>query len=705
MQPRPLALALLAALPALAHGENATTLKPITLTSEQGASENNYTLPANSTATGLDLSLRQTPQSVSIVTARQLDDQQANTLGQALDQTPGIYHRTWGNTNSGYNIYLSRGYTLDNYRIDGASRQGMNGTQAFNNSDSAIYESLSLVRGATGLASGTGEPGGVLELTRKRPTREARTSIEAGGGNWSHIRTVLDSSGALNRDGSLRGRGIAVYDHGGDWQRRAKQDRGTLYGILEYDFTPDTTLTLGLQHNQMRARGSSMHSFETYYGNGESGYRPTPFGPRDNAGTRWSYNKSRSSEIFTRVNHRLNENWQLDAQYSYSFGKREQEYGVVGSVAVQHDGTARLTSGYWEHAPKEHNLDLNISGKYPLWGREHELKIGASYNHYDDSHNPLYARNVTPGGNIFTFQGDIARVAYPYKGIGGEKSHSASLYASTNLHLTDRWSILAGTRLTHWQANKRDHYNNFKTETQKENAILTPYLGTSYDLSDWLSAYASYSTIYKPQDKEDQNHRRLDPEQGSTYEIGLKGEWLDGKLGANLALYQGRKKNVAVKAGKHPDDTDYYRAADRVKNHGWEIGIGGEIKDGWLIHANYSHNRAKDRSGKRINTDIPADQIKLTTSYTPDKYWQIGASLNWDSKTWDTPRINDPVIRAAHTNKSHTTVDLMARYRVNDNLQFGINANNIFNSKYRVSLGYHNYGAPRHIMATLRYEF
>ena len=510
------------------------------------------------------------------------------------------------------------------------------------------------MRGATGLASGTGEPGGVLELTRKRPTREARTSIEAGGGNWSHIRTVLDSSGALNRDGSLRGRGIAAYDHGGDWQHRAKQDRGTLYGILEYDLTPDTTLTLGLQHNQMRARGSVMIGYENYYGDPAHGYRFTPFGPRDNAGTRWSYNKSRSSEIFTRVNHRLNENWQLDAQYSYSFGKREQEYGVVGSVAVQHDGTARLTSGYWEHAPKEHNLDLNISGKYPLWGREHELKIGASYNHYDDYHNPLYARNVTPGGNIFTFQGDIARPDYPYQGTGGEKSHSASLYASTNLHLTDRWSILAGTRLTHWQANKRDHYNNFKTETQKENAILTPYLGTSYDLSDWLSAYASYSTIFRPQDNEDIN---------------------------------------------------YYRAADRVKNHGWEIGIGGEIKDGWLIHANYSHNRAKDRSGKRINTDIPADQIKLTTSYTPDKHWQIGASLNWDSKTWDTPRINDPVIRAAHTNKSHTTVDLMARYRVNDNLQFGINANNIFNSKYRVSLGYHNYGAPRHIMATLRYEF
>ena len=435
---------------------------------------------------------------------------------------PHLYHRTWGNTNSGYNIYLSRGYTLDNYRIDGASRQGMNGTQAINNSDSAIYESLSLVRGATGLASGTGEPGGVLELTRKRPTREARTSIEAGGGNWSHVRTVLDSSGALNRDGSLRGRGIAAYDHGGDWQHRAKQDRGTLYGILEYDLTPRTTLTLGLQHNQMRARGSSMHSFETYYGNGASGYRPTPFGPRDNAGTRWSYNKSRSSEIFTRVNHRLNENWQLDAQYSYSFGKREQEYGVVGSVAVQHDGTARLTSGYWEHAPKEHNLDLNISGKYPLWGREHELKIGASYNHYDDNHNPLYERAMSPVANIFTYNGDIARPDYPYQGTGGEKNRSASLYASTNLHLTDRWSVLAGTRLTHWQANKRDHYNNFKTETQKENAILTPYLGTSYDLSDWLSAYPATAPSTNHKTKKTKTTAALTPNRAAPTKSGSK---------------------------------------------------------------------------------------------------------------------------------------------------------------------------------------
>jgi tonB-dependent siderophore receptor len=165
------------------------------------------------------------------------------------------------------------------------------------------------------------------------------------------------------------------------------------------------------------------------------------------------------------------------------------------------------------------------------------------------------------------------------------------------------------------------------------------------------------------------------------------------------------KKNVAVKAGKHPDDTDYYRAADRVKNHGWEIGIGGEIKDGWLIHANYSHNRAKDRSGKRINTDIPADQIKLATSYAPDNHWQIGGSLNWESKTRDTPRIDDPVIRAAHTNKAHTTLDLMARYRINDHFRLGLNANNIFNSKYRTAIGSQAYGAPRHIMATLRYEF
>ena len=93
----PLTLAIFAALPTLAAAQDSTNLAPITIRSEQDALTTNYTVPASSTATGLDISLKNTPQSVSVITEKQLDEQQANSVTQALNQTPGVYHQGWGN--------------------------------------------------------------------------------------------------------------------------------------------------------------------------------------------------------------------------------------------------------------------------------------------------------------------------------------------------------------------------------------------------------------------------------------------------------------------------------------------------------------------------------------------------------------------------------------------------------------------------------
>lgn len=701
-----LTLAVLAALPTLAAAQDSTNLAPITIRSEQDALTTNYTVPASSTATGLDISLKNTPQSVSVITEKQLDEQQANSVTQALNQTPGVYHQGWGNPASGYNIYYVRGYSLDNYRIDGANVQGLSGTQALNNTDSAIYESLTLVRGATGLTSGTGDPGGVVELTRKKPTRERRLSAEIGAGSWKHYRSIIDGSGALNGDASLRGRAIAVYDDDGEWQHRAKQHRGTLYGILEYDLAPKTTLTFGLQHNQSYSTGSSMHGFDTYYGNDAAGYRLTPFGPRDNAAAKWNYIRSRRSELFTRLDHELANGWQIDARYSYTFSKREQRYGVAGTFDIQPNGAARLNSGHWEYTPKEHLADISLSGKYPLLDREQTFKIGVNFNHYDDYHNPLSRRVQQPVANIFTYHGEGTIPATPTVGYGGNKNRMASLYGSTGIDLTDRWHILAGASLTHWKSDERNIYTAFKNQSQKENAIFTPYLGVGYDITDNLTTYAGYSTIFKPQSNKDINHKNLKPEEGRNYEIGLKGEWLDGRLNASAALYESRKNNVAVKAGTYPDDPDtsYYRAENGSKNRGWELTLGGEILPDWRLSASYTRNKSKSRSGETLNTDIPVHQIKLYTAWDIDKHWTVGGSLDWQSKSWQKPTVDNEITRRAYTNDAYTTVDLMARYHMNDNLHIGLNAGNLFNEKRRTAVGWHSYSAPRHVMATLRYD-
>ena len=126
-----------------------------------------------------------------------------------------------------------------------ASGDGSGYGLSLHNTDSPVYESASVVRGSTGLRNGIGDPGGNIQMQRKRPTAETHFSVDAGAGSWGHYRTVLDGTVALNANGSLRGRAVAIYDRGGLWQRRAQQDGKTLYGILEYDLTPRTMVSAG----------------------------------------------------------------------------------------------------------------------------------------------------------------------------------------------------------------------------------------------------------------------------------------------------------------------------------------------------------------------------------------------------------------------------------------------------------------------------
>lgn len=330
---------------AAAQQSEPATLSPVVISAERSP-ETNYTIPSSILATGLDLSLRETPQSISVTTQKRMEEQQLNSVSEAIAHTPGIYFQKYGNSADGYHYYVSRGYAIDNLNIDGldASGDGSGYGLSLHNTDSAIYESLSVVRGSTGLRNGLGDPGGNIQMQRKRPSAETQISIEAGAGSWGHYRTVLDANGALNEGGSLRGRAVAVYDRGGLWQHRARQDGKTLYGILEYDITPQTMATVGLQMSDIHSKHSATGSFATYYGDEDNGYHLTTFKPRDNNAAAWSYGKRRKNEIFTRLEHNFNDDWKLSAAYSYRFGKSNNLYGMGGTYDIKADGSAQLVT-------------------------------------------------------------------------------------------------------------------------------------------------------------------------------------------------------------------------------------------------------------------------------------------------------------------------------------------------------------------------
>ena len=694
---------------AAAQQSEPATLSPVVISAER-SQETNYTIPSSISATGLDLSLRETPQSISVTTQKRMEEQQLNSVSEAIAHTPGIYFQKYGNSADGYHYYVSRGYAIDNLNIDGldASGDGSGYGLSLHNTDSAIYESLSVVRGSTGLRNGLGDPGGNIQMQRKRPSAETQISIEAGAGSWGHYRTVLDANGALNEGGSLRGRAVAVYDRGGLWQHRARQDGKTLYGILEYDITPQTMTTVGLQMSDIHSKHSATGSFATYYGDEDNGYHLTTFKPRDNNAAAWSYGKRRKNEIFTRLEHNFNDDWKLSAAYSYRFGKSNNLYGMGGTYDIKADGSAQLVTIKEQFHPKEHSFDLHLDGKYPLFNREHEFQIGINHNDYRDGTNAKYdTRADDPIDNLYSYirDGKIERPENDHLGYGTNKKQTSSLYGATRIHINDDWAVLAGARLTNWKRTGYDFRNDYIPRVRKENGVFTPYLGLTYNFTDNLTAYTSYSAIYKPQDNKDKNDNQLDPEKGATYELGVKGAWFEDRLNASAAVFEVRKDNLAVKDGEHPDGSEYYRAENRTKGRGWELTLSGEPLPDWRLDASYTRTKIEDREGGRLKTDVPLHLIKLYTNYDINDQWSIGGGVNWQSKIYAASEIEDPIGKKANTQKAYATVDLSAQYRPAKNLRFALNANNIFNQTYKTIPDGLSFGAPRSIMATVRYDF
>lgn len=278
-------------------------------------------------------------------------------------------------------------------------------------------------------------------------------------------------------------------------------------------------------------------------------------------------------------------------------------------------------------------------------------------------------------------------------------------YVATRLHATEQLSVLAGLRWSFWRTRGLDETGSV-TEDRKENGVFTPYLGLVYDVTPNLSVYTSYTSIFNPQSSRDVNGALLDLEKGSNIEAGVKGEWFAARLNASAAVFQVKKDNLAVEDGQNltPTGDTAYRAEDNTKGRGWEREIAGEPVEGWRIQGGYTRMVTRDSAGARLNSEQPAHLFKLFTTWTPVglRQWTVGGGATWQSRTSNSDM--DEPWRDRYAQKSYAVVDLMARYAFSKQLALTVNLNNVFDKVYRTDLYVHDYGAPRHVLATLKYQ-
>ncbi|MDU4438873.1 TonB-dependent siderophore receptor [Morococcus cerebrosus] len=674
----------------------------------------NYTIPASSAATGIRLNQRETPQSLSVVTEKQMDDQGLDTLQDVLKQTPGVFHSKMGNNVSGHSEFISRSQAIDSISVDGAPKFLYDGKairRGTNNLDSALYEQVVVVRGASGLSNGgMGEPGGTVALERKKPTAKPAVSVEAGVGSWKHYRFVLDANHPLNADNTLRGRAILVSDHGGDYLPNTSRHNHTFYGILSYDLTPQTHWRLGTEIHRFRNTGSSPFSYLTVAGDPENNqpFKPFAASPRSNSSAKWAYGKENSAEIFTSINHEFENGWALNGNYSHTYGKSDAVSGIAGPFIIYPDYSAKFVAERDQAKYADQDFSLSLDGDYPLLGRKHEFNAGISYQYNKET--PSYYEENEDGvvPDLRLFDGNFTKPAIPYLRDGFAHMKNLSVYGSTRFKLTDRLALIGGGRFVDWQYRYSSNRNDF-ADSRHKNKVFIPYLGASYDLNDNLTAYTSYTTIFRPQVRYlTKDGTALEPQRGKTYELGLKASWFEGRLNASASAFMNKRDHLGVVAGKFKNGKKYYRAADNTTTKGVELSVGGRLSDKWLLNASYAYSKLKNDSGNVVNPSYPAHLFKLFTAYDVTDRLNLGANVNWQSSTNAVSDEYQPLTAAgkeALTQRPYATLDLTAHYKIGKSTRIGLDFENVFNKRYRPMPDIHVYGTPRSLTATLKHTF
>lgn len=645
----------------------------------------------------LPMTLQELPQSATVITRQRIEDQGLDTLGQVMEQSPGVSRRQYGDDGAGYTSFQARGFNITNYVIDGvpttaAALQGYGGVSVM---DTAIYDNVAIVRGATGLLSGAGEPSASIMMQRKRPTAEFQGQVSAGVGSWDRYRGMADISGPLNDSGSVRGRLVAAYDQSRSWKDGYKGKRDVFYGVIEADLGARTVARLGLEHMDNRYDGSSMHAFSV----SDTAGNLVEWDRSDSATAAWAYSKQRRTMAFAQLEHEFNDDWSIQMAVGRSWLNNEQLYGVAAPEPTP-QGRGSMTAGFNEKTPTQDTADITIKGRFQAWGQGHDIMLGANY--YELSrHDMAYARQRIPIAQIKDFDRNLPRPDLKITGPDNQRARQWGAYAATRLRLTDNLALIAGGRVTNW----KDHSN---TTLRKENGVFTPYAGLVYDWNEQWATYASYTQIFNPQSSQDRDGNYLDPEKGNNYELGVKYLFPGEAASASLAVFQTRKDNLAVVDGKEltPSGTQAYTAASNTRSEGIEFEINGELAPGWQMGAGYTHYRFRGADGEKIKTDIPADQVKLFTTYRLPGAWHkltVGGSVQWQSKIFDNQLTG--VARETNTQKAYAVVDLMARYAITPRADLTVNFNNIFDKTYRLAYSSHTYGAPRNVMASLRYQF
>jgi outer-membrane receptor for ferric coprogen and ferric-rhodotorulic acid len=552
-------------------------------------------------------------------------------------------------------------------------------------------------------------------------------AMSATVGSWHNYRIELDATGPLTGDGALRARADVVYATRDYFFDRAHLNRKKAFAVVEYDFTPTSTLTAGGSYQWDNA----LPLFSPVPWNVDGS---DPHLPRSISLTfPWAFYDTRIGEVYLEYRQRFTDTWVLKLDTTSQQTIIDYGYGQFGGIinASHSLGTAVASFSTRPDHDAVYTAVATLTGKLDWFGLQERLAMGADFMQIRGRQNAeVYLPFGPPLTDVPAFdpqlypdprksiqpdlEGDVHEVLKQYGG-----------FISMQIDVSHAWSLSGGARIAS-DTSRQDvglSSGGFSIEGSvalSSSHVVQPYGALLYRINEQLSWYASYADIYLTQYEPylRSEGTPVGPQHGGTFESGIKGAWRDGALNGSLAVYRVRQSDVTELPGEQSSIPMCCYSTGTGRSQGIELELDGELARGWFIGSGYTYNLYETGTPQLAVTSTPRHLLKVWTSARlPGAFarWTIGGSLRAQTAPPGASvlrcdaQIQNCIPGELVSTRPYAVLDLRAAYQLNPNWQVALSVNNVLDKRYFLSQDTPAfdvwYGEPRNLMLRIDAKF
>ena len=692
-----LAFSVLAIMATASHAQSESDLEQPsgnqlpTITTQAETDEKPYAAKTASAVLRSDASLFETAQSISVITNQQIEQKQAKTVAEALDGVAGVTSGQYGRR--GWDDFIIRGQISSSQTyIDGLRVQASD--NVLRAEDISGLESIEVVKGPTSVGFGLALPGGLVNLTTKRPQAETSYKGALSYGSYGLKEGTFDINYAPNQSAKGAFRVVG---------RVSDQDDPTDYVYFKNQYiAPSYNFDLGDKDDLSVIASYQHREYIRQQG--------IPY-------SKGSYKNYSSSLFFGEPNYGYDVDvYRIGANYAHYF---DNDWTFKQNLAVTKTdtkGNAILASGRntlptikrainnQDKQDINYTLDNHLQRNFDFEKINYDVMVGvdmmrerSDYYRRTDTINSFNADNPVYGITSTKLGTPTQELTY---------SQYAGLYLHNTIKIDDDWIIGLSGRHDWTQVEIDNVLKN--TSTKNSDNAFTGSASVMYRINDMFAPYISYSTSFMPVTDAGENGTLLNPEEGKQAEVGVKFQALDQRLQGYVAYYDLTRKNVteADASGNFSIQT-----GEQVTK-GFEAEMAAALTEQWNVAATYSYiptakiteSVTASEIGKRSN-HVPKNASSLSTQYyfSPDQFgWNIGAGIRYqDSRT--AQRSTDFVYLP-----SYTLVDVNAGYEAKS-WAAGLSIKNLFDKEYLAGTTPNaqlvNWGDPMTVRFNVKFKY